>query len=409
MEMFKVKPVDKVLELLKEHFDGFKLSTENLLLDTAEGRILASDIISKIDVPQFNRSTVDGYALKAIDTFGCSESLPAFLEIIGEVNMGEETKLFIENGQCAYVPTGGMLPSGSDAVVMLEYTEKLDDITLNVLKPVSPNQNVILKGDDIKKNDILFKIGHLLKPQDIGALAAIGKSSVEVFRKPRGYIISTGDEIVSPTENLRIGQVNDINTYTMLSELKKAGANIIGHSYAKDRFEDLKHKITKILPDVDFVIISGGSSVGTKDVTVDVINSLGKPGIITHGLSVKPGKPTIIAKVGDKAIWGMPGHPVSALVILKRLVLPFLDIILKKEKQMVYKIKAVWGQNYPSNHGKEEYVMVSLTPSKEILIANPLLGKSGLISLMSKADGFVKIPANKEGLLSGEEVEIELL
>lgn len=408
MEFFDVVSVKEAKEKLRDTFKEWKVETEEIPLLECTDRVLAEDILSDINVPDFNRSTVDGYAIQSKDSHGASESIPSLLNIVGEVRMGEIAKGTISSGQAMYVPTGGMIPEGADGMVMIEYTEKLDDESLMVYKSISSYENLVLKGDDIKVNEVALKKGRKLSPEAVGVLAALGISKVKVYKKPSFYIISTGDEIIDIDEELELGKVRDINTYALYSLIMKLGGEVSGKSIVNDDYNLLRDQVEKALEISDIVLISGGSSVGTRDYTSNVINSFEGKGIFVHGISIKPGKPTIIGEGKGKAMFGLPGHPVSSMVVFKTLVEPFV-----KEKIGVHeyesKRKAIMDFNFHSDPGKETYQMVKLREEDGAIHAVPNFGKSGMITLLSSSDGYIKIEAHEEGIYNGEEREVYLL
>ena len=371
-------------------------------------RILAEDIHSNINVPEFNRSTVDGFAIKSKDSHGASESIPSLFNILGEVHMGRETKYCIESGQAVYVPTGGMIPEGADGVVMIEYTEKLDEANLMVYKSISFNENIVLKGDDIKVGETALEKGRRVTPEVVGVLAALGKSQVKVYKKPKFYIISTGDEIIDLDEELELGKVRDINSYTLYSLIMKLGGDVVGKNIVKDNYELLKREVEKAVKISDIVLISGGSSVGTRDYTYKVINSFNGQGFFVHGISIKPGKPTIIGEGEGKLIFGLPGHPVSSIVVFKAIVEDFIKDKMNI-KDYLPKTKAIIDFNFPSSSGKETYQMVKLKEEDGKVYATPSFGKSGMITLLSDSDGYIVIKSFEEGVYKGEERQVYLL
>ncbi|MGB9596301.1 MAG: molybdopterin molybdotransferase MoeA, partial [Candidatus Poribacteria bacterium] len=295
---FKVKTPDQVKDILKAIAKPLPAETINIY--NALDRVLAEDIISPVDLPGFDRATMDGFAVRAKDTFGASSGSPAYLNLIGEVKMGENATIEVSQGEAVKVSTGSMLPLGADAVVMIEWTEFFDDQTIEIIRSVAPGDNIVKKDEDLHKGENLLDKGQILRPQDIGALAGIGITSVNVVRSPKVAIISSGDEIISPDQTPEIGQIRDINSYSIYSLAKKAGGQPIIMGIIKDEYNLLRSTMEKALEDADIAIISGGSSIGTRDVTIDVIGSLKDAEILVHGISIKPGKPTIIAKVGDK-------------------------------------------------------------------------------------------------------------
>jgi molybdopterin molybdotransferase len=372
---------------------------------------LAGDVISGEDIPGFQRSTVDGYAIAAKDSFGASENLPTPFTVAGEVAMGKAPHFSLNRGECAWMPTGGMLPKGADAVVMVEYSQKVDDEMVEISRPVSPLENVVQPDDDVKKGQVIIPGGRLLRPQDIGVLAGLGIGEVDVSVMPKAAIISTGEEVVGIGEKPKAGQVRDINSYALGGLCVKSGAEPLYLGIAGDSFEDLKEKVEQGISEADAVLLSGGSSVGTMDLTLDVFLSLKGVEIIAHGVAISPGKPTIIARKGGKTLWGLPGHPVSAMIIFDvflRYVFARLSGMSGPAGYDLYTIEAEIDRNIESASGREDYIRVKLSNDKGRLTATPIMGKSGLISTMVEADGIVGIDINSEGLYKGEKVRVRL-
>lgn len=406
---FIVKTPSEIYQLM----DNFpSLDTEVVEIKETLHRIVAEDILSPINLPDFNRSTVDGYALKAKDTFGAQACLPAILEVVGEVNMGMPADIKLDDGQAVRIPTGGMLPLGADAVVMVEHTHEVDSYTIEVSKALAPLENVIQIGDDIKKEELLVHSGHKMRPQDVGIMAAIGKKEIKVFKRPKVAIISTGDEIVDIDSEPPLGKIRDVNSYTLGALVEEAGAEPLYLGIARDIFEDLRNKCSMGLKEADMVIISGGSSVGVRDLALDVITSFPDSKVLAHGISVSPGKPTILAQIGKKALWGIPGHVTSAMIVFSL----FVERLIKKigghgehPLEEIWRIKARLSRNVASAQGREDYIRVRLEKGKDgAIYAYPVLGKSGLISTMVKAHGLIKIDMNTEGLEKGEVVDVIL-
>lgn len=400
--MLKVESLESAKKIIENHILPNN-TVEYVDLKNASGRILAQDIISNEDVPNFNRSTVDGYAVIAGDTYGCSESIPAMLDIVGEIYMGEEADIDIKNNQCVKISTGGMLPKGADAVVMLEYTEnELDNLCL-CTKAVSPFENVVCKGADVLKNDILIKKGTIISASQIGILSALGIYSVPVKRVVTVGIISTGDELVETSDELPIGKIRDINTYLLNSCCKSVNCNTILYGIIKDDYSSILESVKQATKECDVVLISGGSSAGTKDVTVNVINELGES--YFHGVAMKPGKPSIFGVINNKAAFGLPGHPLAAYFVFQELVKYALSEINATEyplHQAERKISA----NISSNNGREDFVCVKIIDDE---FAMPILAKSGIISVLNNADGYITIPRNAEGIKANDKVRITLL
>lgn len=408
MKFFNTISADKAIDLMNDNFEQFKIGKERVGLLESTNRILAEDVFSTIDVPEFDRSTVDGYAILTRDSHGSSQSIPTMLNILGKIKIGNYVEEEIISGQAMYIPTGGMLPKGADGVIMIEDVELMDEDTLLGYKPISKGQNIIFKGDDIKKGQLALKKGSKLRPEDIGVLAALGIGEVEVYEKVKFYIISTGDEIIDLDEELTIGKIRDINSYTLAGLIEEVGGQISGKNIVRDNYEALRDEVEKALAISDIVLISGGSSVGTMDFTHKVIDSFQGKGVFIHGLSIKPGKPTIVGEGNGKPIIGLPGHPISSIVVFKALVEEFIYHKLKMA-HIKPQVKASVDSNFPSDPGKQTYHMVSLKKLGDSYIASPIFGKSGMISLMSKADGYIIIEDYEEGVYKGEEREIYIL
>lgn len=404
-EFFKVTDLQKVLEYRRE----FPLAaTEEIPLLETVGRILAEDIVADVDLPDFPRAIVDGYALPGASTFGASDGNPAYLNVIGNIAMGETPQLTVGPGEAARIATGGMLPEGADSVVMIEHTEAIDDATIEVYRSIAPGQNMIAIGEDIKKKSRVLQQGQMVRPQEAGLLAALGRPTVAVYQKPVIGIISTGDEIIPIHTKPRRGQIRDINTYTLTGLIQKTGAQAITYGIVRDDFETLLEKCNLALDQCDMILVSGGSSVGSRDFTVDVLSTLPDAKILVHGISISPGKPTILAKIQNKAFWGMPGHVVSSMIVFSRVVRPFVRHFSGQTSGPAkeHRLNAILTRNVASTQGRVDFIRVRLHHKDDQLLADPVLGKSGLISTMVFADGLIEIDINTEGLDKGTEVEV---
>jgi len=406
---FKVQTPDELYKKL----DRFTpLSFEKVNIEDSLHRVLSEPITSPINLPEFRRSTVDGFALKAKDTYGASEKNPAILRLVGEIPMGQISNIEVKEGEAVKVATGGMVPKGADAVQMVEFTECVDSFTLHAFKTLSPLENVIQIGEDVKAGETVLHKGHWIRPQDIGLMAGIGKTDVHVYLQPRVGIISSGDEIV-PIENIPApGEIRDINRYTIISMVKETGGIPLFLGIAKDHFKDLKEKIEFGLRESDMVVITGGSSVGTLDLTGEVLQIFPETEILAHGVSIRPGKPTLLADINGKPFLGLPGHPVSAIVIFHFFGKPILKILSGLSREVIWhqiKVKAKASRNIPSVPGREDYVRVKLEEKDGTLWAHPIFGKSGAISNLVHANGLIRIGINEEGLEEGEEAEVFLI
>ena len=407
-KFFKVKTIDQALEYAVQFP---RMAPEEVSLSAAVGRILAEDILSDIDLPDFSRSIMDGFAVRGSSTFGAGEANPAYLNVTGTVSMGNKPDLSVGPGEAVRIATGGMLPPDADSVVMIEHTEAIDDTTIEVYRSVAPGQNMVAVGEDIKKGEVILRCGGKIRPQEAGMLAALGKQTVTVYKKPLIGIISTGDEVVAVHESPGPGQIRDVNTYTLLGLIQEMGATAIPFDIVRDDYQALLAKSALALAQCDIVLVSGGSSVGPRDFTLDVINALEDSEILFHGISISPGKPTILARVRNKAFWGLPGHVVSAMVVFSRIVKPFIEHVSGRtdvhRKKM--RLTAKLSRNLASAQGRVDYTRVRLKHKEGVLWAEPILGKSGLISTMVKADGLIEIGMNLEGLDQGTQVEVILV
>ncbi len=408
MDFFKVVSVEEGKRLLMDNFRDYKFDTEEVNILKSRGRVLAEDIYSDINVPEFNRSTVDGYAIKVSDSHGATDSIPSILTVLGEVMMGEETNFSIKSGEAVYVPTGGMIPQGADGMIMIENTEKMDENTVLIYKPISQDENIIHKGEDIEANALALKKGRKITPEVVGVLAALGVSSFMVYKKPRFYCISTGDEIIGIDEKLTMGKVRDINSYALYALIERIGGELVGNSIVKDDYNLLRDEVEKALDTSDIVMISGGSSVGTRDYTHKVIDSFNGNGVFVHGVSIKPGKPTIMGEGKGKLIFGLPGHPVSSIIVFKAFLEYFINEKLGVDS-ITPRVNATMDFNFPSAPGRTTYQMVKLKEIDGKLYATPTFGKSGMISLLSESQGYIVIEIHEEGIYKGEEREVYLL
>ncbi|MBU4349556.1 molybdopterin molybdotransferase MoeA [bacterium] len=413
--LFKVNTPNEVITMIKDHLNLKEITQNNIEevdIKIALHRFLAEEIVAPANLPGFNRSTMDGYAIRAEDSFGATDSLPSYLKIMGEIKMGVRPKFKINSGEAVKISTGGMLPEGANAVMMVEYTENIDDSTIEIRKSISPWENVVRKDEDLKTGEIILRKGRRLRPQDIGVLAGIGKTNIKIYRKPKIAIISTGNEIIPAESEPRIGQIRDINSYTLGACIEEAGGVPVCRGIIKDEVILLEQEIKKTIKEdkVGAVIISGGSSVGVRDVTLEVLNRLGKPGVLIHGVSVKPGKPTILAIADNRPIFGLPGHPVSAMIIFDLFVRPLISWLQggQYNYNSAKEIEAELTCNMVSDSGREDYIRVFVYEKDKKIYAEPILGKSGLISTMVRASGLIKIGLNVEGLEKGSKVMVKL-
>ncbi len=406
-EFYELLPRREALARLEPYLrpvDG----VEEVPLDEALGRVLAAEVTSPEPLPAFARSTVDGFAVRARDTFGASESQPALLTLAGQVNMGETAERPLGAGEAVQVPTGGALPPGADAVVMFEQTGGAGGL-LEVFRPVAPGENAVRPGEDFAERGALLPAGCRLRPADLGALAAVGVTRVAVRRRPRVGIVSTGDEVVPAAERPRAGQVRDVNSHLLAGLVREAGGEPVGGGIVPDRREALAGRVAELLPQVDLLLLSGGSSVGARDHALAVIAELGPPGVIVHGLALKPGKPTVIGAAGRTAIFGLPGHPAAAAVVFRAVVRPaLLALGGVREPRGGARVSARLSVNLASASGREEFVRVRLVSRPDGWWAEPVEGPSGFLSTFVRSDGFVVIPLEATGLPAGAAVAVEL-
>lgn len=399
MRFFKTVSLKEAMDSIDSKLDRV-LEIEETLLANSLNRIIAEDIVSSIDLPSFDRSTVDGYAVKAKDVHGASEFSPIPLRNIGNGKMGEENRAEIELGECMYIPTGGMLPRGTDAMVMVEDCEELGDEIL-VNRGISQLSNVILKGSEIKSGDLLIRKGERITSSHIGVLSSIGMSKVKVYEKIKFSIISTGDEIIELGKELKIGEVYDINTNIFRALVEEGLGEVTSTFLVKDNLDILSSTLQKSLKNAHVVLISGGSSVGVRDFTEKAIDDIGGD-IFVHGIALKPGKPTIIAKYRDKFIFGMPGHPQSGVNVFKALVEP---VFLNRKRVKVY---GELGENIFGDPGKTCFINVRLEMGNQKLQVYPVISKSSMIRPVLEGDGYISIPDYKEGFYKGDIVEVIL-
>ena len=401
--MLHVKTPEEVLALIETEFAPVA-GTELVSLARAMGRVLAEDIAATEYVPDFDRSTVDGYAVRARDTFGCSDAIPAILPLQGEVLMGEGAEFDLNAEQCVAVPTGGAVPRGADSVVMVEYTEDYGG-EIGISKSAAPGQNMIFRGDDVYPGKVVLQKGRVLSSQDIGALAAIGRIQVPVVKKLTVGVLSTGDELVPPEVAPGPGQVRDVNGPMLEAMLSAFGVNVVHYGIVIDDEAKLTAVVQKAAAECDAVLMSGGSSVGVKDAACRIIESMGV--LLLHGIAIKPGKPTIIGKAGMKPLVGLPGHPVAAYFITKLFILPLLGRLMGRV-QPSYTTTALVTESISANHGRAQYHCCRLERKDGQLYAYPIRGKSGLITTLAGADGYFCIDRDCEGLPHGAQVQVTI-
>ncbi len=406
----KLLSLDEAKERVEEEWSPKPVETEQIPLSTAAARVLASDVVSPINVPPFHRSTVDGYAVEAGDTFGADEDNPKILEFAGSVNVGEISSLALNKGTAIEIVTGAPLPANANAVVMVENTAEKDEKIL-VFRAAAKDENVLKMGLDIKKGETVLKRGEFLSSSKLGVLAALGFSHVKVYKRPKAAIVSTGSEIVEPGKPLPAGKIYDINTYTLTAAVLESGGEPVGFGIVRDdNVETLKTALRKALDTTDFVITTGGVSVGPKDVIPRIVGELGKPGLVVHGVTVKPGKPTAVAVVDNKAIFSLPGHPTSSLLMFHLIVRPLLLRMAHRREQPCATVKAVTTEKLFSAPGRRTFITVNLSRDKnKRWFASPVSpGQSGAITTLAKADGYVELKETEQFIKAGETVAVSL-
>jgi len=412
-EFLTLLPPDEARDLMLSHLSRPIPDPESIAVLSSLDRTLAQDILAPHPLPDFQRTTVDGYAVRAGDTHGASDSLPAYLTLIGEVPMGDAPSFEVAQGQCALIHTGGMLPQGADAVVMLEYTQSAHENEIEISRAVAHGENVIRIGEDVAQGQLVLSRGTFIRPAEIGGLMALGITKVDVAKKIRVGLISTGDEVIDPSLSPRPGQVRDINSYTLGSLVEKNGGVAKHYGIISDQFEALNEAAAKALSECEVVIITAGSSASTRDMTADVIRQLGEPGVLVHGINTRPGKPTILGVCNGKAVIGLPGNPVSALVNGYLFVVPVIEKMLGALPKPKATVQARLFVNLPSQAGREDWWPVKLTvndqQSPSGYVAEPIFGKSNLIFTLASADGLLRIHPDATGLSAGEIVDVLLI
>jgi len=409
MDFIKADTLENAISKIYNAAKDWLYKCEIIPLEDAHGRILAEDITAPQNLPDFRRSSVDGYGVLAKDLAGAGENSPAFLQVIGTVSIGQNTDLHIQSGQCAEVPTGGMIPSGADAVVMIEYVENFGENGIAIVTPVVNYENIVEIGDDMKKGETLLKAGSELLPKNIGALAAAGIVNIPVYSLPKVTIISTGDELVPPGEAVSMGKIRDISSSSLKGMAYKNGLDVVNTIVLPDDINLLEDALRHGITTSDIIVISGGSSYGKYDITAKAIDNVAHPGVFTHGLALKPGKPTILAedKKTQTLIIGLPGHPVSAMVVFELLLTNSKRAFMSCPQKLP--VPARLTCNVPADGGKMTVYPCKLAWDGEVYRAEPVFGKSAAITTLTKADGYFVIEAGVEGLREDAKVLVYLL
>jgi len=407
-ELFNVLTLQEAALKLEPHMMTFYERVEEVPLETSWGRIIARDIKASYNLPHYRKSTVDGLAVRAADTFGASESLPAFIVKTGEILMGQAPSGPIKKGEGMLIPTGGMLPEGADAVVMVEYLEDFGESLYGVGESVAPGDNFIDIGEDIALGDGIINQFSIIRAQEMGLLAAQGIVKVPVMKRILIGFLSTGDEIVKPEAEPEMGQTRDINSYSLMGQAIACGCEVKHYGIVGDDEQELRKRLNIMLAENDIIILSGGSSVGKRDLTAQLIEEAGEKGLLFHGLALRPGKPTIAGVAQGKVVFGLPGHPASAMVVFDSLIRPWLDASMKRDLKMPLP-EGILTQNIFSGSGREEFVQVRIVPGDDEFYLEPIRGKSGLISTMAQADGIIHISLDQDGLEANKKIGVRLL
>jgi len=457
-EFLHLQTPDEARSLLLRSLPDPQPAAETIDTTLALGRVTALPVEAPHPLPAFDRSAMDGYAVHAADTFGASESLPAYLKVVGEVSMGAQPDIDLHPGEAALIHTGGMLPASADAVVMLEYTQMVGRGDLHgrpgagtpfvprtpaarrcetaspaptpeieISRAVAEGENVLRIGEDVRQGQVVIPAGMCVRPAEVGGLMALGVTQVAVVKRPRVGLISSGDEVVQPEQTPRPGQVRDVNSYTLSALVTKTGGEPVLYGIVPDDLETMQQVARRALSECDLVIITAGSSASARDMTADAIRSLGEPGVLVHGVNIRPGKPTILAVCDGQAVIGLPGNPVSALVIAGLFVVPVIEKLLGLPADCPRpSLLARLTINVPSQAGREDWVAVRLlrpsplAPSRSTplglpsagegeWLAEPIFSKSNLIFSLVVADGLVRIPPDANGVSAGEVVEVVLM
>ena len=422
-EFLKLRTAEEAWALFLANFKPL-IRPELCQVADALDRTLAEDARSPHELPTFVRSTVDGYAVRAADTFGASAGQPAYLDVVGEAPMGARAEIAVKTGQAVLVHTGGMVPVGADAVVMLEYTSRagssltarmdseadsgFERFSIEVHRPVAGGENCIQPGEDVHAGELILESGSMLRPQDVGALLAVGIVQVQVARRPRVAILSQGDEVVSPEREPGPGQVRDINSYTLAGFVRRAGGDPLNYPIVPDRQAALDAAARAAQAEADILVLTAGSSVSYRDLTANTISGLGKPGILVHGVAVRPGKPTILAVCDGKPVFGLPGNPVSCINIFQLFVAPAIRLSLGVRSDRLRSVRARLARNVPAASGRADFVRVRLEEREGELWAVPVFGKSNLIYTLVRSEGVFPVPLNSNGIPAGTMVTVDL-
>jgi len=405
----KLVSLEEAKQILAQSFTPKPVGKERVSLSESHNRILVTDVISSLNVPPFDRSTVDGYAVKSADTFGADEDKPIALKLCGQVDVGETPKVKVQKGTASQIATGAPMPEGANSVVMVEYTVQKGEKVL-IHSAVSKGENVMKAGSDIRKGETILKRGTVLSSHEIGVLAALGIDRVEVFKRPKVAIISTGAEIVEPGKPLPPGKIYDINAHTLSAAVAECGSEPLNLGIVQDQTDQMRDALKKTLSIADVVITSGGVSVGPTDIIPKVLDTLGKPGVVVYGIAIRPGKPTTMAVIDGKPVFSLPGHPTSALLSFHLFVRPVIAEMAGKGEEHPITVRAVTSERLFPARGRRTFVTVTLKRDRlGKIVASPVpTGLSGAITTLAKADGFTEIPEDQQFVDAGETVTVQL-
>ncbi|MDW8359816.1 MAG: molybdopterin biosynthesis protein [Candidatus Caldarchaeum sp.] len=403
--------VEEALELVDKALGGLKpLGVEKIPVAKALGRTIAENILAKASAPPFDRSTVDGYAVKASDTYPATEETPVVLEVVGRAEIGVPFGGVVADGKCVEIATGAMVPRGANAVVMVEFTKKIPGGKIMVFRPASPNENIAQTGSDISLGDTVLRRGTAITPREIAVLSSVGLKEVRVYRKVKAAVYSTGDEVVESGTALPLGKIYDVNGPTLTAMMQEIGAEADFKGIIPDDYGLMVEKISESLRSgYDLVITSGSTSAGFGDVVYKVFRELSRGKVLVHGLRIKPGKPTALAVADGKLLIGLPGFPLSAMMVFQKLVKPIVETLSGSNPKTTKRVKAKLALRVEAGRGKLEMIPVQIIDTEKDLVAYPLLGHSGSTHLLSIADGILEASENREFFDEGEEVEISLI
>ncbi|RLI35185.1 molybdopterin molybdenumtransferase MoeA [Candidatus Bathyarchaeota archaeon] len=402
--------VEDALRAFRRALPDKRLETEIIPVRVALNRVLAENVTADRDIPPFDRAAMDGFAVRAEDTFGASQTNPVILKVVGESKVGATPEVEVRDGEAVEIMTGAPMPRGADAVVMVEYTNKLDGGGIEILHPVAPLENVSRRGEDIKRGETVLRRGTILKPQDLGILASLGRVKVEVYKRPRVAIISTGDELVEPGVRVELGKVVDVNRVILSAMVEELGGVPIDIGIVRDDPDEIEKAIRRGLEEADLVIVTGGTSVGRADMVPEVIDSIGKPGMVVHGVSMRPGTPTGLAILDGKPVFSLSGYPVAAMMGFNIFVKPVISWMLGASSLPAPTVRARLTRRVASPPGVLSLVRVKIRKVGGVYMAEPIRSTgSGVISSMTRANGLLVIPEESEGVEAGEEVEVILL